>query len=85
MNTYAHKTDIAVYANTAAGKRNSCPDKQQRLCKNFKPDRYTGRKKILPDSHSPRGTVDSIIKLFNGTIVTGDAAAVEWGCPDYFS
>lgn len=84
MNIYAHKTDTALYAIAAAGKRNSCADRTQRLCKNFKPDLHAGRKKILPDGYNSRGTVDSIIRLFNGTVVTGNAPVVEWGGADYF-
>jgi hypothetical protein len=85
MNTYAHKTTIAVYANTAAEKRNSCADRNQRLYKNFKPVRYPERNKFFPDSHNSRCAVDSIITFFNGTLVTEHTAAVEWGRFDCIS
>jgi hypothetical protein len=85
MNTYAHKTNAAVYANTAAGKRNSCTVRPKRFCKNIKPYLYSSGTKNVPDGNNPRGTVDSILKLFSGAIVSEYATAVEWGDVDYFT
>lgn len=84
MNTYANKTTASLYAPAVARKRNSCADRPQGLCENFKQGLHTGRKKVLPDAHNPRNGVNAVVKFFNGTVVTGYAPAVEWGGLDCY-
>jgi hypothetical protein len=84
MNTYAKKTDAALYAASIARKRNSGADRPQGLCEDFKQGLHTGRKKVLPEAYNTRSATNAIVKFFNGTVVTGYAPAVEWGSLDSY-
>lgn len=84
MNTHANKTDAALYATAVAQKRNSCADRPQGLCEDFKPARLPGRRKVLPDAYTARSAATTIVRFFDGTVVTGYAPAVEWGSLDRY-
>jgi hypothetical protein len=78
MNTYASKTNYTLYKNTGAEKRNTYPALPKRFYKNFETNQLANRGIIVPNRHASGSAVDSIVKLFRGTIVTGETGGIEW-------
>ena len=84
MNTYASKTNHTLYKNTGAEKRNTYQALPKRFYKNFETNQLTNRGIIVPNRNASGSAVDSIVELFQGTIVTGETSGIEWKVIELF-
>ena len=85
MNTYATKKNYTLYKNPGAEKRNTYQAVSKRIYKNLETIKGANRGIIVADREHTTSTVDSIIKLFRGTIVTGEIGHCEWKAHELFS
>ncbi len=85
MNTYASKKNYTLYKNPGAEKRNTYQAVSKRIFKNLETIRRTNREIIVADRKHPCSTVDSIIELFRGTIITDDIGHIELKAHELFS
>jgi hypothetical protein len=85
MNTYATKKNYTLYKNPGAEKRNTYQAVSKRIYKNPETIRSTNRGIIVADRKHTPSTVDSIIGLFRGTMVTGEIGHIEWKAYELFS
>lgn len=79
MNPYAYKSNTAVQANIHTGNRNPHSDKQQRIYADLQQERISKRKIIPRMGNDPLSAADSILRTFNGTVVTDYIPGIEWG------
>jgi|RifCSP16_2_1023846.scaffolds.fasta_scaffold247056_1 hypothetical protein len=86
MNTYASKNNFTLYKNPGAEKRNTYQAMSKRVYKNFETIKRSNRGNIDSDKKKYSGSsVDSIIELFRGTIVTDEIGLIEWKAHELFT
>ena len=85
MNAIKNQTYSPLYSNTPRFKRNYYLVSSKRHYKDFEKINISNNETSSGNKNASSTAIDSIIKLFNGTIVTGNAAGIEWGAVDYIS
>jgi hypothetical protein len=84
MNTYAGKKNHTLYKNPGTEKRNTYQAVSTRLYKNPEAIKRANRGISVVHGKRSRSTVDSVIELFRGTIITDEIGHIEWKACEFF-
>lgn len=85
MNAIKNQINSPLYSNTPRFKRNYYLVSSKRHYKDSEKIHISNSEICSGNKSDSSTAIDAIIKLFNGTIVTGNTAGIDWGAADYIS